>query len=77
MSGDELTITELSAAAAAEGVVVCDACPVLCRIRPGRTGACDRYGNVDGALARTDALVLAHTLKVSNRQEAMALTVCR
>ena len=59
MSGDELTLTELSAAAAAEGVVVCDACPVLCRIRPGRTGACDRYGNVDGALARTDALVLA------------------
>ena len=59
MSADELTLTELSAAAAAEGVVVCDACPVLCRIRPGRTGACDRYGNVDGALARTDALVLA------------------
>ena len=31
------------------GIVVCDACPVLCRIRPGRTGACDRYGNVGGA----------------------------
>ena len=59
MSEDELTLTELSAAADAEGVVVCDACPVLCRIRPGRTGACDRYGNVDGALARTEALVLA------------------
>ena len=28
------------------GVVTCDACPVLCRIRPGRTGACDRYGNI-------------------------------
>jgi len=27
------------------GIVTCDACPVLCRIRPGRTGACDRYGN--------------------------------
>ncbi|MFQ5957990.1 MAG: 6-hydroxynicotinate reductase, partial [Alphaproteobacteria bacterium] len=40
-------------------IVVCDACPVLCRIRPGRTGACDRYGNVAGALARTDPVVLA------------------
>ncbi len=33
----------------ADDVVVCDACPVLCRIRPGKTGACDRYGNVNGA----------------------------
>ncbi|MEE8202352.1 MAG: 6-hydroxynicotinate reductase [Alphaproteobacteria bacterium] len=40
-------------------IVVCDACPVLCRIRPGRTGACDRYGNVAGALVRTDPVVLA------------------
>ena len=23
----------------------CDACPVLCYIKPGQTGACDRYGN--------------------------------
>ena len=41
------------------GIVVCDACPVLCRIRPGRTGACGRYGNADGALARMDPVVLA------------------
>ena len=27
------------------GILRCDACPVLCRIRPGRTGACDRYAN--------------------------------
>ncbi len=39
-------------------IVTCDACPVLCRIRPGRTGACDRYGNVDGALARMDPLLV-------------------
>ena len=32
----------------------CDACPVLCRIRPGRAGACDRYANVDGKLVRVD-----------------------
>lgn len=41
------------------GIVTCDACPVLCRIRPGRTGACDRYGNVEGRLARLDPLVIA------------------
>src|SRR5882724_4530539 len=49
---------EESALAAAktkgEGIVVCDACPVLCRIRPGKTGACDRYGNIEGNLARLD-----------------------
>ncbi len=41
------------------GIVVCDACPVLCRIRPGRSGACDRYGNRDGVLTRADPVVLA------------------
>ncbi|GGC48198.1 hypothetical protein GCM10011504_28290 [Siccirubricoccus deserti] len=41
-----------------EGIVRCDACPVLCRIRPGRAGACSRYANRDGALIRTDPLVL-------------------
>ena len=40
------------------GIVTCDACPVLCRIRPGRLGACDRYGNVEGRLARTAPLVV-------------------
>lgn len=40
------------------GVVTCDACPVLCRIREGRTGACDRYGNVDGVLTRMDPFVV-------------------
>jgi hypothetical protein len=42
-----------------ETIVTCDACPVLCRIRPGRTGACDRYGNVEGKLARMDPIVLS------------------
>jgi 6-hydroxynicotinate reductase len=43
----------------AEEVVTCDACPVLCRIRPGKAGACDRYANVDGVLTRADPMVLA------------------
>jgi hypothetical protein len=42
----------------APGVVTCDACPVLCRIREGKTGACDRYGNVAGVLARMDPLTV-------------------
>ncbi len=46
-------------AAADTDLVTCDACPVLCRIRPGRTGACDRYGNVDGKLTRMDPFVVA------------------
>jgi 6-hydroxynicotinate reductase len=45
-------------AAEADGIVRCDACPVLCRIRPGRAGACSRYANADGQLVRTDPVVL-------------------
>jgi hypothetical protein len=41
------------------GIVTCDACPVLCRIRPDRTGACDRYGNVAGRLTRMEPLLIA------------------
>jgi len=44
---------------AREGIITCDACPVLCRIRPGRLGACDRYGNVEGVLTRMDPMVVA------------------
>ena len=40
------------------GIVRCDACPILCRIKPGKLGACDRYANEDGVLVRTDPLVL-------------------
>ena len=43
---------------AAVAKVVCNACPVLCHISVGRTGACDRWGNVDGTLTRIDSLVL-------------------
>ncbi len=41
-----------------DGIVRCDACPVLCRIRPGRAGACSRYANENGLLVRTDPVVL-------------------
>jgi 6-hydroxynicotinate reductase len=36
----------------------CDACPVLCYIREGMLGACDRYANRSGTLTRVDPHVL-------------------
>ncbi|MDM0046645.1 6-hydroxynicotinate reductase [Variovorax dokdonensis] len=38
--------------------IECNACPVLCQISEGRTGACDRYANQGGALVRVDPVVL-------------------
>ncbi len=38
--------------------IICNACPVLCQITEGRSGACDRYANVKGALTRVDPVVL-------------------
>ncbi|MBO9651884.1 MAG: 6-hydroxynicotinate reductase [Variovorax sp.] len=38
--------------------VECNACPVLCQISEGRTGACDRYANREGMLVRVDPVVL-------------------
>ena len=41
-----------------DGKIRCNACPVLCWIRPGLPGACDRYANQDGKLVRVDPHVL-------------------
>ena len=40
-------------------IIRCDACPVLCRIKEGKAGACDRYANVGGKLNRLDPLLVA------------------
>ncbi len=41
----------------------CDACPVMCYIRPGQKGACDRYANEAGELVRVDPhVVLQHAI---------------
>jgi hypothetical protein len=42
----------------ADDAIRCDACPVLCYIKPGRTGSCDRYGNKYGTLVRLDPHVV-------------------
>ena len=36
----------------------CDACPVMCYIAEGKSGACDRYANKDGQIIRLDPLVI-------------------
>jgi hypothetical protein len=51
-------MTDVFGAREGDGIVRCDACPVLCRIRPGKSGACDRYANVEGNLVRVDPVVL-------------------
>jgi hypothetical protein len=50
--------SEKFGAAEEDGIVRCDACPVLCRIRPGRPGACSRYANEGGHLVRVDPVVI-------------------
>ena len=41
----------------------CDACPVMCYIKPGASGACDRYANNNGELVRVDPhIVLERTV---------------
>ena len=47
-------------------IVTCDACPVLCRIREGKTGACDRYSNESGKLTRTDPLLITQQISDTN-----------
>src|SRR6202008_976669 len=41
----------------------CDACPVLCYIKRGQTGACDRHANHDGQLIRVDPHLLLDRAK--------------
>ena len=50
--------TDKFGAREASGIVRCDAFPILCRIKPGKLGASDRYANENGVLLRTDPLVL-------------------
>ena len=47
-------------------IIICDACPVLCRIRPGRNGACDRYANLDGVLTRLDPVLVTQRVAAAD-----------
>jgi hypothetical protein len=46
-----------------ENTIRCDACPVLCYIKRGHAGACDRYANIEGQLVRVDPHVLLDRAK--------------
>ncbi len=41
-----------------EEKIRCDACPVMCFIADGKSGACDRYANENGQLLRLDPLLV-------------------
>ena len=41
-----------------EDKIRCDACPVMCYISEGKSGACDRYANEKGQLVRLDPLII-------------------
>lgn len=41
-----------------EEKIRCDACPVMCYIADGKSGACDRYANEGGQLIRLDPLMV-------------------
>ena len=57
----------------ADDKIRCDACPVMCYIRPGMTGACDRYANENGLLVRVDPhVMLDRTLAEGGRIAAFA-----
>ena len=43
---------------ARSATIRCDACPVMCYIAEGRSGACDRYANEAGQLIRLDPLTI-------------------
>jgi hypothetical protein len=41
----------------------CDACPVMCYIAHGKSGACDRYANHAGELVRLDPLTIIESIQ--------------
>ncbi len=60
-------LTDATAAAIGDKIR-CDACPVMCYIKPGAAGACDRYANHDGELVRVDPhIVLERTVSHGGR----------
>jgi len=46
-----------------DGKIRCDACPVMCFIAEGRSGACDRYAVAGGELIRVDPLTVVQRVR--------------
>ncbi len=53
--------------------IECNACPVLCLISPGKSGACDRYANAAGTLVRVDPVVILRKLRYTQRDETQSV----
>ncbi|MEM8836861.1 MAG: 6-hydroxynicotinate reductase [Pseudomonadota bacterium] len=49
----------------------CDACPVMCYIADGRSGACDRYANDGGTLVRLDPLTIIERRRAEDDEGAL------
>ena len=61
---DDVDVAEESDSETGEKIR-CEACPIRCFIKPGATGSCDRYGNVDGVLTRMDPVTVLEIAKES------------
>ena len=55
---------EMSGSRAKPEKIRCDACPVMCYIADGKSGACDRYANHGGELVRLDPLTIIETAAI-------------
>lgn len=64
---DQSNTFDLKPSDIAAGIIRCDACPVLCRIKPSMTGACDRYANHAGKLVRLDPIVITERALVNDK----------
>jgi hypothetical protein len=63
-----LFMTTDATTAGGDDKIRCDACPVMCYIKPGAAGACDRYANHNGELVRVDPhIVLERTVSHGGR----------
>ena len=60
-------------ARATPGKIRCDACPVLCYIAEGKSGACDRYANHAGELVRLDPLTIIDSIDPKKAKPGMRL----
>jgi 6-hydroxynicotinate reductase len=57
-----------------EKEAACDHCVINCRIHPGKTGACQRYINVEGNLVRRRPILIPAPVDFEERRRTVALS---
>ena len=60
----------------ADGRILCDVCPRVCKIGPGQRGLCYVRQNVDGHMVADDRRPVVGLLRRSDREEAAQSTSC-